>query len=217
MLLEIIIELRYNYIKRGDWMVYRTHVMFAMSVAFIPVLTEEGREIYLSFGNTGLILALATVYLFSLLPDFDEPNSFLSRKFPFNIVSNILALFTRHRGITHRFVAIAVVVGLFCALIKVSEYTQYCYLGYFAAIAYFVHLLGDAMTVGGIKRFWYPLSKKTFWVIPKPFRLKLVFTKDGVRPGLKENFLFFIFSAIFSAELLLLMKTQVEQFLNSVS
>ena len=54
------------------------------------------------------------------------------------------------------------------------------------------HSIGDGFTKGGVPRFMYPFSKKTFWALPKPLRFY-----TGSFP---ELIWFLIFTAIFIFE-----------------
>jgi len=147
-------------------MIYKTHTTFSLSLTLIPfslgiiTLTEPEQ----------FILLLITSYIFSLAPDFDEPGSYLSKRFPWMIISHIISAFTTHRGVTHRFLAPFIVMAMFSPIIYF--YPAYSYILVVIFISYLGHLIGDGFTIGGLKRFYYPFSKKTVWFLPKFLRFK---------------------------------------------
>ena len=163
-------------------MTYRTHTAFSLSLTLIPFSTgiisvEEPLH---------LILIFITSYLFSLAPDFDEPNSYLSKQFPWVIISHLIAAFTTHRGVTHRLLAPIIITLL--SLPIFYYHREYSFLIPVIFISYLGHLIGDGFTKGGIRRFYYPFSKKTVWFLPKFMRFK---TGSFV-----ENIYLFIFSIL---------------------
>lgn len=147
-------------------MTYKTHTAFSLSLSLIPFSTG-----LLPVENPiNLILIFITSYLFSLAPDFDEPNSYLSKRFPWIIISQIISVFTTHRGITHRFLT-PFIITIFMIPIFYF-YPKYSFLIPVIFISYLGHLIGDGFTKGGLKRFYYPFSKKTVWFLPKFMRFK---------------------------------------------
>lgn len=70
---------------------------------------------------------------------------------------------------------------------------EYWFLVLFSWIAYFSHLIGDGFTKGGLRRFWFPFSKKTIWFLPKRLRFK---TGSFI-----ESIWLLIFSLIFFLEI----------------
>jgi inner membrane protein len=99
---------------------------------------------------------LAGAALGSLLPDIDEPRSYIGRKFPyFAIPLKLLGL--KHRTFTHS-IWFALVFLFFGILI------QSVFL-YGIALGVFMHLIGDMLTKGGVPLF-YP-SEKHYRLLPK--------------------------------------------------
>lgn len=152
-------------------MLYRSHLVTSACIA-IPVLQATNELNYLT---------LAGVCLGALLPDIDEPKSFIGEKIP--IIPSIVKSIFGHRGITHSLLAVGGV--FFIALIMRKPIFFGMFLGYF------LHLLEDNFSVSGIK--WLtPFSNKSY-KIPVSF-----FTyKTG---GLKEHLIFFIVSVILFLE-----------------
>ena len=161
-------------------MTYKTHTSLSLTLSLLPFSTG-----LIPVDNPiNLILIFVTSYLFSLAPDFDEPNSYLSKRFPWIIISNIISLFTTHRGVTHRLIAPIVVTLVFSPIFYF--YPKYSFLIPVMFIAYLGHLIGDGFTKGGLRRFYYPFSKKTVWFLPKFMRFKT--------GSIIENFYLLLFS-----------------------
>lgn len=173
-------------------MTYKTHTAFSLSLTLIPFSTGM---ITLSEPKDLLIIFIVN-YILSLSPDFDEPGSYLSKRFPWIIISTIISSFTTHRGVTHRFLAPFIVTGI--SLPIFYYFPAYSYLIPVIFISYLGHLIGDGFTLGGLKRFYYPFSKKTVWFLPKFLRFR---TGSFI-----ENILLMIFSfsALFQIYLIII-------------
>lgn len=122
----------------------------AVATAFIKVFPLSSDTLPLLIGY-GLGL---------LLPDIDEPGSYIGKRLYF--VSRMLKeLGIEHRRITHNFflalsfVAIGLILG---------EYGIFL-LG--VGIGALVHDLGDMFTKGGIRGFFAPVHKGTARILPK--------------------------------------------------
>jgi len=161
-------------------MTYKTHTSFSLALTLTPFSTGL---ITLSDPKDLFIIFIVN-YIISLSPDFDEPGSYLSKRFPWIIVSHIISSFTTHRGVTHRFLAPFIVTAT--SLPIFYYYPSYSYLIPVIFISYLGHLIGDGFTLGGLKRFYYPFSKKTVWFLPKALRFR---TGSFI-----ENILLLIFS-----------------------
>ena len=123
--------------KEGFYMLYKTHLTTTACIA-IPIF-----EIKHEFG----ILAMSGVLIGALLPDIDEPNSIMGRKFP--IISETLNKVLGHRGAIH---SIFPVLGLL-VLTNLSKYIWnglYIFLGTLT-LGFFLHLIEDTFSYMGIK------------------------------------------------------------------
>lgn len=194
-------------------MVYRTHLAFSTAITLIPLpmmafWTTLNPFSYIS-STVELAIVSAIIFLSSLAPDFDEPNSYLSKRFPWFIVSRILSLFVKHRGSTHQVISAPIYAGILIGVafaIVGSIAFDYLYMIYFAVVPYIFHAVGDGFTKGGVPRFFYPFSKKTFWFLPKLMRF---YTGSAV-----ETIWFLIFSGIIAFEVLFFMsRFDVSKFL----
>ncbi|NWK72604.1 metal-dependent hydrolase [Bacillus paramycoides] len=128
-------------------MQYKTHLATSMVVA-LPVL---------AFTDTLTIPNIAAVGLGALLPDIDEPNSFIGQRT--RGVSDLIHAVFDHRGMTHSFVGIACISILMLLLTSVtplSFITALC-----VVFGYCLHIIEDSFSVSGVK--WLlPFSKKRY-------------------------------------------------------
>ena len=154
-------------------MIYKTHSTMAFAVSFLPVFLPENINFITSLDFSLFPYIGVTILLISLFPDLDERNSYLSRKFPWNLLSIGITSFTNHRGLTHRFLAVFIPPTLITLIELYTNTIEWLWpLIYFSFISYLSHLIGDGFTIGGLKRFFYPFSKKTVWFLPKSLRFK---------------------------------------------
>jgi inner membrane protein len=127
-------------------------------------LTAGVEASYYISDSSYLVLFLGAVFLGSVLPDIDEPNSFIGRKFAFlSIPLKVLGI--KHRTITHYFLfpLFLFLIGYFC-----TGYIQIILYG--LSLGIFMHDVGDMLTKGGIRGFFYPFFKdKTIRLLPKKY------------------------------------------------
>lgn len=116
----------------------------------------KGATFFLSpMSVIGLILG-------SLLPDIDEPNSYIGRKF-FLLSGPIKAMnILEHRGITH-YAIIPLITILIGYIIKVDFLM---WLG----VGILMHDIGDLLTKGGIDKFFYPFNEDKIGLLPREYR-----------------------------------------------
>lgn len=196
-------------------MTYKTHLSFSMAVTLIPLPLTAFWTTLNPFSQISsvveLSIASALIFISALAPDLDEPGSYLSKRFPWMIVSVILSIFTTHRGATHLFIApfiYALLIAIISAFFLKDKVFDYLYMTYFLIVPYMFHLIGDGFTKGGIRRFMYPFSKKTFWTLPKSLRF--------YTGSFTENIYLVIFTLIIVLELFLYLKMESSQFLLSL-
>lgn len=152
-------------------MLYRTHLVTSACIS-IPILQATNELNYLT---------LAGVCLGALLPDLDEPKSFIGEKIP--IIPSIIKSIFDHRGITHSLLAVGCVFLIAFIIKKPILFS--------ITLGYFLHLIEDNFSVSGIK-----------WLIPfsnKSFKIPISFFT--YRTGsLKEYLIFFAVSVILFLE-----------------
>lgn len=144
-------------------MLAKSHASLGLlgGIVAYPLAQKFGiaREFYLT-------LLLPLILLGSLLPDIDEPRSFIGRKFP--IISHIFSISFSHRGFTHFliFPLIFVAIGAFFT----HDIITPCLL----ALAYgiFLHQVGDMLTISGIPHYFFPLFRKKAVLLPQPLRFR---------------------------------------------
>jgi inner membrane protein len=163
-------------------MTYKTHVSFAIA-ASIPVC-----EYAFSLGSTSAVLFLSASAIGSLSPDFDEEGSYLSRKIP--VLPMIFKIFgVKHRGATHRAIAVFALCVFFVSLALIEkDNTLILPIATGFIFGYIFHLLGDMLTKGGIRKFFYPVSEKTAVLFPRKYRF--------YTGSIEEMFVCGIFSSI---------------------
>ncbi len=144
-------------------MLAKSHISLGLVGGIIayPLAQKYGiaKEFYLT-------LLLPLILLGSLLPDIDEPRSFIGRKFP--LISRIFSISFSHRGFTHFliFPLIFVVVG--------AIFTHPLITPIFFALAYgiFLHQIGDMLTISGIPHYFFPISRKKAVLLPQILRFR---------------------------------------------
>ena len=88
----------------------------------------------------------------SLMPDIDEPHSYIGNKL--KIFSVIISAFVKHRGFTHfLIVPLLIAIGSYFVINKGMQITL---LG--LAWGILLHDAGDMLTKGGVKGFFFPFS-----------------------------------------------------------
>jgi membrane-bound metal-dependent hydrolase YbcI (DUF457 family) len=100
--------------------------------------------------------AILWATLFSLLPDIDNPKSFIGR-FPFFWASGWFDRNFGHRTLTHSFIALffSAFVLAFALFLYFGSWSKTVYIYVFAAwLGYFSHLILDAATKQGIMCYW---------------------------------------------------------------
>ena len=144
-------------------MLAKSHISLGLvgGICAYPLAQKCGiaKEFYLT-------LLLPLILLGSLLPDIDEPRSFIGRKFP--LISRIFSISFSHRGFTHFliFPLIFVVVG--------AIFTHPLITPIFFALAYgiFLHQIGDMLTISGIPHYFSPISRKKAVLLPQILRFR---------------------------------------------
>jgi len=150
---------------------YTTHLVTSLAVA-LPILEAT---------NTTSLLTIGAVSLGALLPDIDEPNSFISRRT--RGISDLLNKMLGHRGATHSLLGI----GVFAVL--VTPFVFFMPLPVTLALVggYFLHILGDSFSKSGVA--WFlPFKKRKY-----KSGFGIIYYKTG---SMAETAVFFVFSAL---------------------
>lgn len=134
-------------------MTAKGHITLATTVFLIPLQFEVIKG---AFDKEHLLFIYAFVIFGSLVPDIDEPNSYIGRRF--RVVSTITSLFFKHRSMTHFLIFPLSVFSL-------SFLTQDMVMKniiYGISFGILMHDMGDMLTKGGIVGFFFPffINKK---------------------------------------------------------
>jgi inner membrane protein len=139
-------------------------------------------------------LAYAVLFFGALLPDIDEENSYIGRRFFF--LSLPIRMIFGHRGFTHSLLALLLVsIGVY--FLPIDEPYQVAFI-----IGFGSHILADFLTNSGVPLF-YPLDKR--------FKFFFTFNTGG---AIEYIFIFFLSLIIFGFSLyyqgsLLLLEAQI--------
>ncbi len=145
-------------------MTYKTHIALAMLPSIpLAAMAYEQEPI-------NILFFLAASVIGSLAPDLDEEGSYLSNKLP--VFPMLFKLFgVKHRGITHRLIFVIWMMTaflVFCAY--ENSFQKYSPFLYGFLLGYFMHLVGDMLTKGGINKFFYPFFDAKGVLLPRKFR-----------------------------------------------
>ncbi|WP_456470033.1 metal-dependent hydrolase [Caminibacter sp.] len=141
--------------------------------------------------KTSALIALAGIWFGGLLPDIDEPKSYIGRKISF--LSYPLSVFVTHRGFTHTFLFafLFMIAGFFVYATSAVEIGIFLF---FTGIGCLFHDIGDMLTKGGIRGFFYPCCKDfVVALLPKHLRF---YTNSAV-----EYFIILVLFCIVAFEL----------------
>jgi inner membrane protein len=125
----------------------KSHILLSM----LPVVIAF-KEGYLPNDIQFMITAGIGTFIGSILPDVDEPNSYIGQKLIF--VSEPLKFF----GIGHRTYTHSLIFPLIIALLGILNP-----LFFFIAFGAFMHIMEDFITNSGVPLF-YPFSEKKFGI-----------------------------------------------------
>lgn len=125
-------------------MIWLTHILFTLLLTLI----------YFNYFNPALLNKIIFILLalfFSLFPDIDMPNSWISKKIRF--LSRIIKLFFGHRGLFHSLLfVLAIAFIMFLIFQNINIFIIVFIIGYIS------HLLLDSITKQGIMPL-YPLTR----------------------------------------------------------
>ena len=151
-------------------MTVKGHLLLAYPLATtILTLTEQNYFGHRMSDNvTFMSLFYLGIFIGTIFPDIDEPESYIGRKLP--VISHILSIFIEHRGITH-YLLIPLLILTFNFLYVEEQSTKIVI--YAFAIGNICHDVGDLLTKGGIRGFFFPLMPTTtIGLLPKFLRFR---------------------------------------------
>jgi len=142
-------------------MTAKGHVLLAINLAIQPVM-----YIYHTHSINIALLSFFVVVAASLLPDIDEPKSYIGHKFWF------FAHFLKLLGVKHRTLTHWLITPLILVLIGANLNNAYFQFTLFSvAFGMLAHDVGDMLTKGGIHGFFFPLFPNSKIVLLPNFLL----------------------------------------------
>lgn len=112
--------------------------------------------------NVQSVLQASVIMFFTLLPDIDEPNSYIGRRMR-RVAGFMMMIGIEHRTLTHWLIVPFLLTAYAMWLLPVDD-AKWVYL---ACYGMFMHGIGDLMTSGGIRGYYWPLfSRKTVRLLP---------------------------------------------------
>lgn len=128
-------------------MQYKTHVVTSLALG-LPLIVSSNE---LTAINVGALI------VGSLLPDIDQPTSFLGKRNKF--VSGVTHKALGHRGGTHSIIGL-VITFVLLAFIQGQYMSQNAqYMPFWLVLGYLLHLIEDSFSKDGVRWFW-PLGKR---------------------------------------------------------
>jgi len=144
-------------------MTAKGHVVLASTLAVVPI-----EYLINNYSATEAIFAYIAILLGSLIPDIDEPNSYIGNR------SLFLADFLKLLGLKHRTFTHWLIVPISIATLGfITNDFVVSMISYSLAYGILAHDIGDLITKGGIRGFFFPLFKdKKIVILPSFLRFK---------------------------------------------
>jgi inner membrane protein len=157
-------------------MTAKGHMTLATTVFLAPLQFETIREL---FDMNYIWFIYGFVVFGSLVPDIDEPNSYIGRRF--KVVSTITSLFFKHRSMTHFLIF---PLGIFCISFLTQD-TVMKHILYGVSFGILLHDMGDMLTKSGIVGFFFPLFPSTrVALLPRVMRFRTGSVVESLFVGL---------------------------------
>ncbi len=145
-------------------MTYKTHILFAL----VPLYALESTYNYIGLGHE--LILYSVVAFGALLPDLDEEGSYIGKRIIiFPLIYGMLGV--KHRGITHQLIFVVMLLSAvqIYEVLNVMEFESKLVM-YGLIFGYLMHLMGDMLTKGGIRNFFYPFSSVKGVLLPRFLR-----------------------------------------------
>ena len=132
-----------------------THIVNTTAIVSTPLLFGYGFD-------TNYLIFIGLVLFGCLLPDIDEPNSIIGKRFGF--ISYPINIIFGHRTITHNLI--------FITAISIYFYTQNHFYLFSISLGMLIHILQDSLTYQGINGALFPFQRYNynFVLLPRFFR-----------------------------------------------
>lgn len=151
-------------------MTAKGHILLASALTMGgAVYLKNHYPIYLPSSLSSIIAILGGIYLGALLPDIEEPESYIGNKF--KLFSIVFASFIKHRTLTHYLITPTLIIALAFYVLTPYSFSQLFF--YALAIGMVMHDIGDMLTNGGIRGFFFPFFPNTrIALLPSFLRLE---------------------------------------------
>lgn len=143
-------------------MTVKGHVLVASALAYVPI-----DYIINNYSLLDTVIVYVSIIFGSILPDIDEPNSYIGNKSIF-LSPFLKVLGLKHRTLTHWLITPFLV--LLIGYLLNNSFSIYMYALAFGILA---HDIGDLLTKGGIKGFLFPFFPKVrISLLPRVLRIE---------------------------------------------
>ena len=117
-------------------MLYKNHLIVSTAIS-VPIMSQTGT---LTLSN---MLAL---WVGAVLPDIDEPESYIGRRT--RGISDLIHLIFGHRGITHTLLFVCILAITFVPLTYKIGHVE---IGFWLVVGSFLHIFEDSFSNSGVK------------------------------------------------------------------
>lgn len=112
---------------------------------------------YIPSSISSITSIIGGIYLGALLPDIEEPESYIGNKF--KLFSIVFSSFIKHRTLTHYLITPLLIIALSLYVFAPYSFSQLFCLS--LAIGMLMHDIGDMLSNGGIRGFFFPFLPNT--------------------------------------------------------
>lgn len=147
-------------------MIAKNHVLLNTAAFFLCVLINQDYKVINIETNESIMIFASSIFG-SLLPDIDEPRSYIGRRF--YLFSCIVGSVVKHRTFTHYLILPITIVISARYLIEAESLAQLMLYG--LGFGVFFHSLGDLITNTGIRGYLFPFfMNRKIVLLPKYLR-----------------------------------------------
>ncbi len=146
---------------KGKKLIAKNHMAFASALTLSAVIATD---LYVQFTLTENIIIYCSIIFGSLLPDIDEPESYIGKRMKF--ISLITNSVMKHKTFTHYLITPLLIILLGMYAVD-GHYGKLVVIS--IGIGCLLHDMGDMFTMNGIKGFFFPFFNKTNIVLAPKF------------------------------------------------